>query len=127
MENIDHENAVPQRPVTPEYEDITIRFLTVGFSGGTQELTLYPEDVMESDDAGNIRVVFHTDEEAEFVAYAGHTQWHGLKRVSHKRQVGTLRPNPTQMIREREERRKEAYRLDMESRRRRLESDVDGD
>lgn len=83
----------PLRPVT-EYEDIHIRELSIGFSGGVQDLTLYPEDELTADDQGNIRVIFHTLGGGEFVAYAGHTQWHSERLIPHRRVKGTLRPTP---------------------------------
>jgi len=99
----------PLRPVK-EYEEITIRELSVGFSGGTQDMTIYPEDKFEADELGNIRVEFVTLGGGEFVAYAGHTQWHSLKDRIQKREKGTLRPDPAAIVREfqeEEKRRKE--------------------
>lgn len=119
------DTAEQQRPYTPEYEDITIRLLSVGFSGGAQDMVLYPEDDFEDDTHGNIRVTFHTDEEAEFVAYAGHTQWHSLKSVPHRREKGTLRPNPVAMMQRRDVDRKREYKEGLGALKKRLASDVD--
>lgn len=86
----------------PDYEDIVIRELTIGFAGNTQELLLFPEDELLSDAAGNIQVTFKTlpTGDAEFVAYAGHTQWHRLQEFPQRRIKGTLRPDPKKMMEE---------------------------
>ncbi len=70
-------------------------------------MTLYPEDIMQADDLGNIRVDLVTMGGGEFVAYAGHTQWHSLREVPHRREKGTLRPDPMKMMREFRERQQE--------------------
>lgn len=96
----------PQRP-TQDLEDITVRLLSIGFSGGSQDLTLFPEDEMEADAQGNIRISFGSlDGGGEFVAYAGHTQWHSIKTVPFKREVGTKRPDPARIMREFQERKR---------------------
>lgn len=101
--------GVPDPPNTPlrptkEYEDIELRVISIGFAGKSEDLTLYPEDVMETDRNGNLHIHFKTiGEDAEFVAYAEHMQWHSFKREPHKREKGTLRPDPIKMMRERQE------------------------
>jgi hypothetical protein len=97
------ETPTPIRPVR-EYEDIAIREISIGFSCGVQDLTLYPEDTMETDASGNIRITFPTMGGGEFVAYAGHMQFHSYKEVSHRRVKGSLRPDPKQMMRDFKER-----------------------
>lgn len=113
LQNLEYPDIPRVRPVT-EFEEITVRQLSIGFAGNQQDMTLYPEDVMEADDHGNIKITFTTMNGGEFVAYAGHTQWHSLRYLPHRRRVGTLRPDPKEIQRAYDQRKKEEARIEIE-------------
>lgn len=94
----------PLVPQQPEYEEIVIRELTFGFVGGSvEEITLYPEDSIAIDPAGNTLITFHSKKEGNlpaptFSAHPRNSTWQGSRYLMHRRVKGTLRPTPEQVV-----------------------------
>lgn len=104
----------PLTPRAPDYEDITLREVTLGFASGPQDITLYPEDELHLDGEGRIRsITFKSMGSGHdtFVVYPGQAQWHSLRHTPHRRVKGTSRPTPEQLMarfKEREQQEKQA-------------------
>lgn len=91
----------PLVPQQPEYEEITVREVSIGFVGGAQDLTLYPEDELHLDiSTGQIQAIYFKTmgQDFQFMPYPGQVQWHSIRHLPHRRVKGTLRPTPEQVI-----------------------------
>lgn len=94
------------QPLTPpavEYEDIILRELSFGFpGGGTQDITLYPEDALDIS-GDNIFITFHSMEEKgipntpTWRAKVAPGMWISDRYTRHRRVKGTLRPTPEEV------------------------------
>ena len=92
----------PESP-SKRYEDITIRLIEFDFPTGRQEFVLYPEDEIIVADERFITLVFHTMGDRFFRAHTSHILWDTYEERPHKREVGTARPDPAEIVREQAE------------------------
>lgn len=104
----------PTRPVR-DYEDITIRQVSIDTVAGHHDITLYPEDIFKYDEDGDLDIRFLTigNGRGWLLVRREHLVSMAYQESPHKRERGTLRPDPAKVSAEFQEaqRREKAERI----------------